>query len=193
MGSVNITRIDPKYWLDEYGEYLKKFAYSKVQNKEQVEDLVQDTLLTGIQTLERFEGRSTIKTWLTSILKFKIMGYYRSGLREVPLSKLQSLEESSEHFLDTLNAEQHRPSFKFQGTIPSAEDDFYGSQILVEINECLRVLKPKYQQVFELGEIQKMKVDEISLKLGLTYSNIWVIQHRVRGILKKHLQKKFEY
>jgi RNA polymerase sigma factor (sigma-70 family) len=193
MGSVNITCIDPKFWLDEYGDYLKKHAYSKVQNKEQVEDLVQETLLTGIQTLERFEGRSTIKTWLTSILKFKIMGYYRSGLREVPLSRLQTLEEGEENFLDTLESKQHRPNFKFQGSISSAEDDLYGNQILVEINECLKSLKPKYKQVFELGEVKKMKVDEISLRLGLSCSNIWVIQHRVRGILKKQLQKKFQY
>jgi RNA polymerase sigma factor (sigma-70 family) len=191
MGSVSITGFDPKCWSVEYGEYLKKFAYSKLNNREQVEDLVQDTFLTGIQTLDRFEGRSTIKTWLTSILKFKIMGYYRSGLREIPISKIQKPEMESHQFLDSLEAEQHRPSFKFQGTIPSAEDNLYGRQILAEIDSCLKGVNPKYKEVFELGEIQKMKVNQISEKLGLSCSNIWVIQHRVRAILKKELQMKF--
>src|SRR6187549_3469283 len=74
---------DPSKWVDLYTDYLFSYAFFKTGNREEAEDLVQETFLSAFKSLSGFKGNSTEKTWLTSILKNKIIDYYRkkkSGL-----------------------------------------------------------------------------------------------------------------
>ena len=67
------SNANPSEWVDQYGDYLYNYAYSRVSNSETAYDLVQDTFLAALSALKSFEGRSTEKTWLISILKRKII------------------------------------------------------------------------------------------------------------------------
>lgn len=67
--TFNSTRSDPNNWLEEYGDYLYRRALLLLGNTAAAEDLVQDTLLAAYQAKDGFRGQSSIKTWLSSILK----------------------------------------------------------------------------------------------------------------------------
>ena len=92
--------LDPSTWLELYGDYLYRYAVMRVNNPSVAEDLVQETFLAGIRSLKNFGGRSTLKTWLTGILKFKVMDYYRKSSREKTFTQLTSFfdDEEKEHF-----------------------------------------------------------------------------------------------
>jgi RNA polymerase sigma factor (sigma-70 family) len=64
-------------WVDRYGDALFHFARARVKDSSIAEDLVQDTFLAAVQSKERYEGKSSEKTWLFSILKHKIIDHYR--------------------------------------------------------------------------------------------------------------------
>jgi RNA polymerase sigma-70 factor (ECF subfamily) len=65
--------LTPDTWLDQHGDALYRFAYQRVRDPDQAADLVQETFLEGLRARSTFAGNSSVRTWLTSILKFKII------------------------------------------------------------------------------------------------------------------------
>src|SRR5918999_3866470 len=72
---------------EEYRAYLLRYALLQLRDPTAAEDAVQETLLAALQTAERFAGRSSVKTWLTGILKHKIVDHVRRQSREQPLER----------------------------------------------------------------------------------------------------------
>src|SRR3954463_10777652 len=64
-------------WVEQYGDALFRYARGRVARRELAEDLVQETFLAALQSLDRFQNRSTTRTWLFSILRHKIVDHYR--------------------------------------------------------------------------------------------------------------------
>src|SRR5919201_6303972 len=65
--------------------YLLRYASLELRNREQAEDAVQETLLAALAAEASFAGRSNLRTWLTGILKHKIVDTIRRSSRERPL------------------------------------------------------------------------------------------------------------
>mgnify|MGYP000715180077 CR=1 FL=1 len=59
--------------------YLLRFASLQLRNPAHAEDVVQETLLAALEGLERFSGRSSLRTWLTGILKHKVIDHLRQA------------------------------------------------------------------------------------------------------------------
>src|SRR5690349_10462002 len=76
--------IDPTAWVDEHGDYLFRYALIRLRDQERAEDAVQEALLAALQHLDSYSGRSTERTWLTGILKHKIIDQIRKACKEVP-------------------------------------------------------------------------------------------------------------
>ena len=64
--------LDPSNWVEKFGDAPYRFACFRVNDEAQAENLVQDTFLAGLKSVDRFRGGATVKTWLTGILKNKI-------------------------------------------------------------------------------------------------------------------------
>src|SRR5689334_15161019 len=77
--STNITQTvaDPANWVDEYGDYLLQYAMSYVRDKQIAEDIVQETFLAALRSQKTFTGQSSLKTWLSGILKHKAIDHFR--------------------------------------------------------------------------------------------------------------------
>jgi RNA polymerase sigma factor (sigma-70 family) len=71
------TLLDPHKWVDNYADYLYAYAISRINDEEQARDLVQEVFLAALERADKFEGKSTERTWLTAILKNKIVDIYR--------------------------------------------------------------------------------------------------------------------
>jgi RNA polymerase sigma factor (sigma-70 family) len=69
--------LDPQLWVERYGDYLYNFTITRVNDSEKAADLVQETFLAGLKAKENFQGKSSERTWLISILKRKIIDTYR--------------------------------------------------------------------------------------------------------------------
>ena len=70
-----------KCWVELHSDQLFSWAYRKTSDKETAEDLVQETFLAVVHSIEKFENKSDPKTWLFSILKNKIADHYRKSYR----------------------------------------------------------------------------------------------------------------
>ena len=68
-------------WVEDHTEEMLAWAYNKLSDKQLAEDLVQDTFLAALQSMDKFKGDSKPKTWLLSILNNKIIDHYRRQAR----------------------------------------------------------------------------------------------------------------
>jgi len=68
-------------WLGEYGDYLYNYAVLRVSRHDVAEDLVHDTLLAALVAETRFQHRSSVRTWLTGILKNRLLDHIRRSSR----------------------------------------------------------------------------------------------------------------
>ena len=73
---------DPSRWVDDHGDVLYRYALERVRKPDIAQDLVQETFLAAVRTIDRFRGGSTVRSWLCGILKHKICDYYRKRGRE---------------------------------------------------------------------------------------------------------------
>src|SRR6185295_5375472 len=91
---------DPERWVDDYGDYLFRFALTRVRDQSRAEDLVQETFLAALKGRNTFAGRSQEKSWLVGILKNKIGDHFRRTSREHSFTDLEFYaDEESERFI----------------------------------------------------------------------------------------------
>jgi RNA polymerase sigma-70 factor (ECF subfamily) len=79
------ARIDPTAWVDDHGDFLFRYAVARLRDDSIAEDVVQETLLSAIQSMGSYSGKASERTWLTSILKHKIIDHFRRSVREIPI------------------------------------------------------------------------------------------------------------
>lgn len=180
--------IDPKVWIEDYGDYLFNFALSRVYDKMTAEDLVQETLLSAVKAQNSFEGKSTVKTWLSAILKRKIIDYYRKSSRN-----------KEDNILDGDNAFQTEGILKGHwedNQLPtqwnvSLPEEIESKEFMGVLQKCLSELPPKMAAIFSLKEIEGYSTDEICDELDISKSNLWVMMHRARVTLRKRIEEEW--
>jgi len=182
--------IDPAVWVDDHVDYLFRFALVRLRDEARAEDAVQETLLAALQQLHSYSGRSTERTWLTGILKHKIVDQIRKSCKEVPfepsdtdLSEFDPLferqDEFKDHWSDTLSPRiWHR----------SPEEAIQQSEFFGVLNNCMGKLPERVAHVFTLREMNELDTEEICGLLELSTSNFWVMMHRARMALRRCIE-----
>lgn len=87
-------------WVEEHGDYLFRYALSRLRQREAAEDAVQETFLAALHARQRFAGASTVRTWLTGILKRKMVDHLRRQSREQPIGDFDPEGEWTDRLFD---------------------------------------------------------------------------------------------
>lgn len=188
MENLNTVPLDPSTWVGDYGDYLYNFAIARVYDVETAHDLVQETFLSAVKAKDSFLGKSTEKTWLTSILKRKIIDYYRKNARNKEDKILDSDRQfQAEGIMHGHWEDEQLPSkWSYDGTRTLESEEFFRT-----LKACLSKLPPKWSAVFTMKEIEEMKTEEVCKELDITSSNLWVIMHRAKVQLRKCIEKNW--
>ena len=182
-----INFINPHQWVFKYADFLYGYAVSRINDEEQARDLVQETFLGALESIEEFEGRSTEKTWLTSILRNKIFDTYRA--RAVGLKKISLCEAYPKFF----NQEDGHWKVEFRPKEFSIRDkDAIESKEFNHIlQKCLKKLPAVWVTAFKMKFIEEENAKDICSELQVTPANYWVIIHRLKVNLRACLQKNW--
>jgi RNA polymerase sigma-70 factor (TIGR02943 family) len=180
-------KYDPGRWVDEHGGCLYYYALTRVRVPEVAKDLVQETFLVGIRSLEKFAGRSSERTWLVGILKNKILDYFRRAHRETSFS---DMEFRADQLSENLDADAHPNCLNSPHQWGSkAEEVMHKTEFWQTMRDCLSKLPRRHSIVFTLREIDCMSTQEICRMLSISEDNLWVILHRARIALRESLEK----
>lgn len=182
--------IDPQVWVEEFGDYLFRFAQFRVRRREIAEELVQETFLAAWKGLDRFEGKSSLKTWLVTILKNKIMDHFRKASREHEVSAGENAENNDEWLDSVFNR------FGIWRTLleewKETPEGLVESQGFIEqVRNCLDKLPVKMKQVFTLRSIEELPTPEVCETMGISENNLWVILYRARMQLRACLDENW--
>lgn len=180
---------DPLTWVEKYADYLYAFAMMRLRDEELAKDLVQDTFLAGLKGLDRFEGYSHEKTWLTAILKNKIADFYRkhaaSALKDLKITDAEYVQQ------DFFDAKSGHWNEKFYPRAFGLESDnpLMMKELGAILNNCLSKLPGLWFSVFSMKHMDDLTSEMICNELKLTSANFWVIMHRTKLNLRACLQK----
>lgn len=172
-------------WLNEHGDYLYRFALARLRDSHQAEDAVQETMLAAIKS-NSFEGGSTARTWLTGILKHKIIDIQRKQIREQPLSDLIDLDESDTSMDDFFDQHGHWLDKPQEWDMPDSALE--QKQFLAILSKCIDKLPVKLATLFMMRDVQEVDNENICKELKITTTNAWVMLYRARMGLRKCLE-----
>lgn len=179
-------------WVSLYGDYLFSIALMKLRERETAKDLLQETFLSAYKNRHQFRGESSEKTWLTSILKNKIIDWYRANKRneEVINYLLETDREFINTYYETSDAQFGHIRQEAWQTTESADKNLKNKEIGLAIHQCAEKLPKKIAPIFLAKFIDEKKADEICKDFNISTSNYWVIIHRAKVYMQNCLKKK---
>ena len=175
---------NPEEWVEQYGDYLYGFALARVQDPSTAEDIVQETFLAALNSLKNFKGRSSERTWLTGILKHKIVDYYRKKVKEQPVDDIEYHLETIDEVFDKNGQWKVKPA-------KWADDPqkFYEEREFMKVlHSCLSELSSRLSSAFILREMIGESTEEICKVLNISATNLWVMLYRARMNLRRCLE-----
>jgi len=183
------TPLNPHTWVKTHADYLYAFAIVRVNDDELAKDLVQETFLAALQRVKAFEGKSSERTWLTAILKNKIIDVYRKksqGLQQVDVA---AAEQQQQDFFEEDGhwSVAHRPtSFGVE-----EHDPLHNKEFNSILQQCMEKLPALWMSVFTMKHMDDATSENISAELKISPNNFWVIIHRAKLNLRACLQKNW--
>ena len=164
---------------------LVRFAILHLRNETLAEDVVQDALIAVLEKPDRFAGQSSLRTYVTGIMKHKIIDVLRSAHRERQIETQD--DQSEDDVIDALfRADGHTAQMANRWGDPDGtleQKDFFR---VMEI--CLEKLPAKTARIFMMREWLELDTEEICKELGCTTSNVWVMLYRARIRLRECLE-----
>ncbi len=184
---------DPRFAeIESHRPYLLRYALAQLRDGQLAEEAVQEALLAALESLASFGGKSTLRTWLTSILRFKVIDLQRRAVSERATLEPTDFAAGGEDegWLDEL--------FDSTGHWRQAPQAWSDPEAALEqrrfweaFEHCLDRLPAAGGRVFFKREILGEETADICKDEGITASNCWVILHRARLALRACLEKNW--
>jgi RNA polymerase sigma-70 factor (ECF subfamily) len=171
--------------IEDLRPYLLRYAGLQLRDAAAAEDAVQEALLAALAGEAGFEGRANLRTWLTGILKHKIVDIIRRQSRERPAADVEA-DGDSEDFDALFDRRGHWEESPDAWEQP--EGALGQKQFLAALEACLRALPERTARVFMMREHLGLETAEICKELGITPTHCWVLLHRARMALRLCLQ-----
>lgn len=155
------------------------------------EDLVQEALLSAYKAADSFKGEAQLATWLTGILKNKLIDYFRHQKvqRAVFVSpQEQNLDACFEASFDETG---HWTPEGSPQPWQNPEQSLNTKEFYDILQLCLYALPENTARVFMMSEILGLSAEEIRSQCAITQANFYTIMHRAREGLRQCLQIKW--
>ena len=181
------VQIDPSQWVDEYGDYLFRYAYARLRETDAAEEVVQETFFAGIRFQDQFSGVGSERSWLLGILKRKIVDFVRLRSRYAQTSLQDDEHDPSGQLFDEKGNWEH-------GVVSwssAAEKSVEYRELWGVLQSCLSHLPRGQADVFVLSVMEDMDAEEICRELEISPANLYVRLHRARLGLAKCINVKW--
>jgi RNA polymerase sigma-70 factor (ECF subfamily) len=185
--------------VDAHGSWMLRTARAWVGSRAVAEEVVQEAWLAALRSLERFEGRSSLRTWLFTILVNVARRHAARERRSTAISELVSREaEASEPAspADRFFDERHPRWPSCWTTVVAGweglpEERLLAAETRRTIAEAVEALVPGQRLVFTLRDLEGWSGEEVCEALEISAVNQRVLLHRarlrVRGALERYL------
>jgi RNA polymerase sigma-70 factor (ECF subfamily) len=164
---------------------LYRLALLQLRDAAAADDAVQETLLAAIEGSASFQGRASVKTWLFSILRHKVLDALRSQSRQMRLAIARRSPD------DEFDASAFDPLFDATGCWAEPKDAWSDPQAAAEqqaffkvLEACLTRLPPRTSRAFLMREWLELDTTEICSDLDVNPGNLRILLWRARMQLR---------
>lgn len=184
----NHSLSNPTEWIERYGDYLYRYALLQLQDTQNAEDLVQETLLAALKARKTFAGQSTEKTWLTGILRHKLIDFIRKKYREqAHLQFPESTDETAvNYFFDSQDHWDPKPISWANPRAALEEKEFW-----TVLSQCLETMPERAAQALTAKMIDNTPYEDLCKILNITTTHLGVLLHRARLQMRQCLEQKW--
>jgi RNA polymerase sigma-70 factor, ECF subfamily len=177
--------------ISRYHAPMMRLAMAYVRDHGVAEDVVQETWLTCLRSLARFEGRSSLKTWIFGILINVARSKRRKESRILALASFIRGDDS-----DSLRPTVDRRRFRGDGdwiAPPDSWSDIPLSKVLSletmgQVKAAIEALPARQREVIVLRDVAGLEADEVCQLLAISAANQRVRLHRGRAAVRKRLE-----
>lgn len=175
---------------------LLRVALMYVANREVAEDVIQQTWLGVLRGLDRFEGRSALRTWIFRILVNIAKTRGKAESRSVPFSSLAEAEVAEdepavppERFL----LDERDPTRGYWASTPRdwsvvPEERLLSAEARAVIAQAIAALPPVQREVITLRDVEGCSAEEVCEALTISAGNQRVLLHRARAKVRRALE-----
>lgn len=169
-------------WINRYSDIFFDYLCKRVKDSTTAKDILQETFIAAWKNSSSFRKESDEKTWLYSILRHKLIDYYRLQARaKTAWSAKFDFFDKEAHWTD-----EGAPVEWKQADSTLQTKEFY--KILFF---CKQKLSPLHLHVFTMKYLDDEEASFICKVLQIKPSNYWVIIHRCKVLLRECLQKNW--
>ena len=177
-----------------HGAALLRLARTFVRDRAVAEEVVQETWLAVLDGIDRFEGRSSLKTWIFQILSNRAKTRAVRERRSAPFSSLAAADEDDESAVD---ADRFRPEgHRWVGHWAAApadwsalpEERLLGGETLEHVHAAIETLPPRQAEVLVLRDVEGWSPDEVCAALQISDGNQRILLHRARSKVRAALE-----
>ncbi len=182
--------------VDRHHNSLLRLAMAHVSDRSIAEEVVQETWIGVLEGLARFEGRSSLKTWIFRILtnKAKTRGVRES--QHVSFSPLDGADDgSNEPAVDAMRFQQTGYWVDHWAALPGQWEEETPEKLLLSkesgiyMEKAIDTLPPSQKQVLVMRDVEGMSSEEVCNILGLSETNQRVLLHRARAKVRRALER----
>jgi len=172
--------------VEQHADYLYNYALGRLKDPNAAEEVLQETMLAAVAGKESFAGRSSVRTWLVSILRFKIIDVFRRRSKE----NAESFEDLGEDKINACYTESGHMNFsvaEWGAEDPERALEHKGLQ--EALGHCVGALSQKLRDVFTMRVMLEQTTEDVRNELGLSSTNVGVILFRARSQIRECLEK----
>lgn len=179
--------------VEQHHGGLVRLAAQYVASAAIAEEVAQDTWIVFVQSLDRFEGRSSLKTWLFGTLLNCARNRRRKEIRSVPFSSAWNPDEPGEPAFD---ASCFRSQgvwagnwvVPFKGFSEDAERRLLHGELRGQLQAAIDNLPAAQREVLTLRDVEGFDAEEVCELLDVSEANQRVLLHRARARVRATLE-----
>jgi RNA polymerase sigma-70 factor, ECF subfamily len=178
--------------VERYHGSLVRIAMIYVGNRAAAEDVAQETWLAVLEGIERFEGRSSLKTWVFRILTNRAKTRGQRDRRQVPMSPIGTDDDPEVPLDRFLPADDPKRPWAW-ATPPRAwpEERLLRRETVEHLGAAIAQLSPNQQAVIVLRDVEGFSAAEVAAALEISAANERVLLHRARSHVRSALERYF--
>ena len=181
--------------VDQWSPFMLRVARSFVDSPQSAEDVVQDAWLGMLSGLAKFEGRSSLRTWMFSIVVNRARTRGAREARTLPQPPLAARDESAAD--DWFAGPGGEPARTWSSIDVASRWDtapesvVLSREILLELDRAVSELPPRQRQVVTMRDVCGISSEEVCAALDISPANQRVLLHRARAILRAALAEYY--
>jgi RNA polymerase sigma-70 factor, ECF subfamily len=179
--------------VERYHRSLVRVALMYVADRAIAEEVAQETWIAVLEGIERFEGRSSLKTWILTIVANRAKTRAGRERRALPISALAGDDEPEvplDRFLSP--DDPHRPLGWAAPPRAWPEERLLSGEVVAHVREAIAQLPPAQQAVIGLRDVEGLSAEEVVAALDISAGNERVLLHRARSRVRRALEEYFD-